>query len=308
MPIEPETPRKRKKRGWIPPLDRPCARCGYDIRGQGDEQVCPECATPVRLSRMGSLLAGAGEDSLRRLRFGSRVLMWTMLTGAIVPLALVAVMMLFAFVFDGTALDSELAGIMLVVSFVGLIVGGVIAWALGWRAIARACEDDRLAATSPLFRRVAGVSGWWVLVCMGLTTVAGVIEEMGVGMPPIVPVGLSLAGLAFWTAGACCGMMLVNAVLERTDERGARRQARSLIWLSPSMLVGMLPSIAAAFGSTQQSWMSFFGCISVIGWLWLIFGASTMLILARVAKKAIAVRAEMERASASIPPPAAPTP
>jgi hypothetical protein len=54
--------------------------------------------------------------------------------------------------------------------------------------------------------------------------------------------------------------------------------------------------------------MSFFGCISVIGWLWLIFGASTMLMLARVARKAIEVRAEMERASASIPVPVAPTP
>lgn len=303
MPIEPELANKRKKRGRLPPGDRPCARCGYDIRGLGDQQVCPECATPVRLSRLGSLLAGAGEDSLQRLRFGARVLMWTMLAGAVLPLMLTALMMVGMLLATsaGTALGSDLAGVVMVVSFLGLVVGGAVAWALGWRAIARACEDERLAATSPLFRRVAGVSGWGVLGFMTLTTIAGVIEEMGLVMPPIVPVGLWLAGVAFWTAGACCGMMLVNAVLERTDQRGARRRARSLIWTSPAMLIAMLPSIATAFGSTTHGWMSFFGCVSLIGWLWLIFGSSTMLILARVAKRAIAVRAEMDRPAASIP-------
>lgn len=57
-----------------------CARCGYDLRGTGQDSVCPECGMPVVLSKY------AGQSYLRQLR-----LRWKHLTAALLTVLIVLI-------------------------------------------------------------------------------------------------------------------------------------------------------------------------------------------------------------------------
>ena len=53
--------------------DRPCLRCGYNLRGIGVAGACPECGAPARYSLRSTLLKHSPPDYLRRLRVGARL-------------------------------------------------------------------------------------------------------------------------------------------------------------------------------------------------------------------------------------------
>lgn len=53
-----------------------CRACGYDIRAFASDAVCPECATPIAVSRASYLLADADPAWLRRIALGMNVFRW----------------------------------------------------------------------------------------------------------------------------------------------------------------------------------------------------------------------------------------
>jgi hypothetical protein len=58
--------------------DTPCRSCGYNLRTQPRDGVCPECATPVADSMGTHLLRDADPQFLLRLNAGLRISQWTL--------------------------------------------------------------------------------------------------------------------------------------------------------------------------------------------------------------------------------------
>lgn len=75
--------------------DRPCARCGYNLRGLTAEGVCPECGAQVARSLKGNLLEFASPEYLRSLYRGATLVIAgsiaKIVLGIFVTIVLVAV-------------------------------------------------------------------------------------------------------------------------------------------------------------------------------------------------------------------------
>lgn len=64
--------------------DRPCRRCGYNLRGLRSGQVCPECGTPIRSPTSGRFvnnMVDAPLEYLKRLRLGLGMLSLSIVLG-----------------------------------------------------------------------------------------------------------------------------------------------------------------------------------------------------------------------------------
>lgn len=282
---------KRKHKNKTGPDGTPlCARCGYDLAGIADDSVCPECGASVWLARFGTLLPEAAEDTLTLLARGSARLMWSMLLVGVVPILMMAFALIVA-----TLLNRVQIGIIfehaVTVLLVAMSVVAVVLWVLGWRLVSRACEDDQLAGTSPLTRRVASVSALAFAGVVGIGILLGLAEAVGVqGLDSRWLIGtVMVAGGLLFSVGGCTGMLLTRAVLERTSARAAKRRADSLVWLSPAAFVAMVPAVSMS--NMAGGWaMQLYGCASLVAWGWLIFGASAMMLLGREAKWALELK------------------
>lgn len=56
--------------------DVPCVNCGYNLRGLGRSQVCPECGETIERSLRGDWIWFSDPAWLRRMRAGTRWLFW----------------------------------------------------------------------------------------------------------------------------------------------------------------------------------------------------------------------------------------
>jgi hypothetical protein len=56
--------------------DKPCARCGYNLRGLMPDGQCPECSSAIAQSLRGNLLRFADAAWLDKLRLGTTLMIW----------------------------------------------------------------------------------------------------------------------------------------------------------------------------------------------------------------------------------------
>jgi len=63
--------------------DLPCRKCGYNLRGQLAEGICPECATPVGRALQGDYLKFADPKWLETLASGMNWILWGVVVGVI---------------------------------------------------------------------------------------------------------------------------------------------------------------------------------------------------------------------------------
>ncbi len=61
--------------------DLSCKRCGYNLRGLREENLCPECGTPVGRSTTADLLRFADPNWMGRVAAGVNLLVWALLLG-----------------------------------------------------------------------------------------------------------------------------------------------------------------------------------------------------------------------------------
>jgi hypothetical protein len=272
-----------------------CLRCGYDLAGIGDNTPCPECGTLAGLARLGTLLPLAGEASLRRLRRGTNLLLVATLCLALLPLAAMAMGTLMAVAF-ATSGASGPGGVITAV-VVGLVFFGgnaavIVSWVRGWVAVASACADPGLGETTRGVRRATAGLAWAAGTCAAVVLLLALIEAVEVlgAVPPVIPGVVFVVGTLAWSAGACTGMLLLRAVLVRTPAKAARRRVNALIWLSPTLFLGVLPVMANATGSGSRV-AQYFGCLALVAWLWFVFASSLMLLLRKEVRRAAWLRA-----------------
>ncbi len=64
-------------------IDRPCARCGYNLRGLKPDGHCPECGSSLAQSLQGNFLRFSDPVWLDKLRLGTTLIIWNVIaTGA----------------------------------------------------------------------------------------------------------------------------------------------------------------------------------------------------------------------------------
>lgn len=67
--------------GGVIDQDLSCKRCGYNLRGLREENLCPECGTPVGRSTTADLLRFADPNWVGRVAAGANLLVWALLLG-----------------------------------------------------------------------------------------------------------------------------------------------------------------------------------------------------------------------------------
>lgn len=106
------------------PDDRPCIRCGYNIRGLDPTGECPECGVRLALSLRSRLLKHADPAYVRRLHRGARTLFWAFISvfflfgGRMAAGAVITILF-------GSAVALGAAMTMLSIAWVGAVAWGL---------------------------------------------------------------------------------------------------------------------------------------------------------------------------------------
>jgi heme/copper-type cytochrome/quinol oxidase subunit 2 len=75
----------------VVPMDVPCRKCGYNLRGLSVEGRCPECGVLVGLSTYGDLLCYSDPVWLAKLRSGVSLILWGVLVMVVTVVLVVVV-------------------------------------------------------------------------------------------------------------------------------------------------------------------------------------------------------------------------
>ena len=250
-----------EKVAWNP-ADALCRGCGYDVRLFAESARCPECGTPVSVSRRSEKLVDADPHWLRTVRRGQ----------GLVALA--------AFAIALTCLSTCVSGIVLPArsswfewTFTGILVLAAASLAAGAFMVSsldpRESEREAPRSDRMIFRTSS------VIACV--LTIAWIpVEDLLPTRSLSVVIGVMLY------IAALSGTKYTAGIATRLpDEELAKRllKARTLVlWAWPMGLAGILLKGLPAFG-----------CFALVG------GIATLISLARLIDLAMALRVALNR-------------
>ncbi|MFM9996560.1 MAG: hypothetical protein ACKVU4_12265 [Phycisphaerales bacterium] len=225
--------------------DRPCLRCGYNLRGLMDTGMCPECGSPVRDSLRGNLLRYASPEYVALLERGARCVWWSI---AIVLIAIVLMVLERVFMAMGGGPVPPMAGGGVLAGLLGLVMlVPALLSLLGWWMLAAPDPADARGGSGAA-RRVLRVCLIVSAVCFVVSFTLGAItggpgfvppSGVGPGGPTPLSGAAMLAGAAnlvstlAWLVQFYASMLYVRTLAFRfPDERIAKR-AKALMWAVP---------------------------------------------------------------------------
>lgn len=225
--------------GWIR-IDIRCQECNYNLRGIGPNQVCPECGARVRDTLRPDLLMFLGPRVLRRLRAGTRYVVFGVLGQFLVEVAYVIFAMLDPGVFAGNWL--EWVRLTCSLTTYALIGFGFLSITSG--AVVMRRPESALSA-----RRIVG---WGFILSLLIWGLADAVMAFGrhIGWPSssmvailvnYAPIpGILLQALPLWALGIY-GADLVGRL---PDPRRARRVRQVMtVWAVAIFLSGVTSTI-----------------------------------------------------------------
>jgi hypothetical protein len=227
MPVDPATSPAYRPMGEVILKDRPCLKCGYNLRGLETGGACPECGSPItsrkKSVRFADHLVDAPLSYIKRIA-ASLFAMAAVIIGWVVFWVVSGV--------SGFAPAAEgLVATLLAAVWCGAVWGVTAPRPMGDRTvrddildsprirlIARGAQGFGLAAAAS--GALAGITGWVLFeVLSGLLMLAA--------LAGVVPLGVYLSSLADWAGDtgvgsrlraavwcvAVCGTLLVAALL-----------------------------------------------------------------------------------------------
>ncbi|MDX2017558.1 MAG: hypothetical protein SFY95_07965, partial [Planctomycetota bacterium] len=207
-----------------------CIRCGYDLLGLPSERVCPECGTPIALSRAGGMLVNSAPEYLKRLSDGLTIIIVTALAGLM--LILIGLALGFLIGDDGRSF----LAMTFVLELLGVVAAGA-AFLGGWWFSApdpaRVANEQTLVARQ-VFRGA-------LIASAALTLLSALLSAIELGSGPstavtgagIVVAVLSLGALALQFFAA---MRYVRSLGARMPDPAVIARARRYTWLLPVLV------------------------------------------------------------------------
>lgn len=248
--------------------DRPCAQCGYNLKGLASPGKCPECGTAFRLGAGGDaeeILERPGASVLRALWMGTGGVLW----GA----ALITTGLAMPYVFDlarSLAPAGGSAAWWVVIMVLGVCAApGAILWLTGTALVTITGDSGEGPRPAGAFTARPAWQIWSVRFAAPapLLAVVGMVAASwpGLGITDALetPVRLLLlvAGLGVWPLSA----LLADAA-RRVDEPGLAERLTLSGWALAASGSG------AALGTWPSQWLGFFGTvISAMAWLCSLF-------------------------------------
>lgn len=295
--------------------DRPCLRCGYNIRGLMDTGICPECGSPVRDSLRGNLLRYASPEYVARLERGARLVWWSIAVVLLMIIVGVAISAMAAGmggpggpVWGGTAIGSLFALVMLASSALGLF---------GWWMLSTrdpADQRDSAANSRQVLRATLVISAACALVNFALGATTGgpgfnPPRGVGPGGPTPFSAAAMAAGLASlltnlaWLVQFYASMLYLRTLAPRIPDDRISRRAKALMWAAPVLVViGILTFVVAlaggmaAGGGMALVLMMIPTCVVGVGFLVVV--VMYIFLIDRLHRSLKAVRAEVESLAA----------
>lgn len=206
-----------------------CIRCGYNLIGLPTERVCPECGTPIALSRAGGQLVNSAPEYLKRLSEGLTIIIVSALAGLM--LIAIGFSLIFLLRDEGRTVPT----LLFVLEVLG--VGATAAAFLGgwWFSVpdpARVAHEQTLVARH-VFRGA-------LIASTILTVLSSLLSAIELGSGPstalhgagLVVTWLSLGALAVQFFAA---MRYARSLGARMHDPGVIARARRYTWLLPAL-------------------------------------------------------------------------
>ena len=225
--------------------DRPCARCGYNLRGLKPDGHCPECGSSIEQSLQGNFLRFADPVWLDKLRFGTTLMIWNII---IMVIALVGV--------------SVLTGVLglppILVVILSLIASGIgVAAAI----LVTSPEPTVIPSADPVTLRKV-VRSAAVLSFLGdVVKLTSAFAGLGIAFE-IVGGVLSLAGVVYGF-----GLLAYFRRLAlRVPDEGLAKSTRALMWgmVICTVMAIVLIVIAAALSAGAGGGMMAVSCVAAV--------------------------------------------
>lgn len=211
--------------------DKPCLRCGYNLRGLTAAGACPECGMPVSRSLQGNLLIFSSPEYLANLNRGLVIILVSVIARFAAHIASIglAVVMVSAGG-NTTILDQLVKGLTFPVAVLSLV---------GWWYFS--APDPAIVGydTGDGPRKVVR----WTVIIAAAATFAALGSSLLVSSSA-TPIGLSgIVGLATILSSAAglvqffASMMYVRWLGPRIPDRSITEKAAEYMWLLPLIYV-----------------------------------------------------------------------
>jgi hypothetical protein len=273
--------------------DLPCRACGYNLRGNARDALCPECSTPVSLSARSDLLRFSDPDWIERLARGMRLIFIGLVATTVLQIA-VAVISIALTATGGPGYSALLTTAALLGAGLSVVVV-VGVWWLTTPDPARA-ERERALSVRRLLR--------WCLVAqiaaapLQLAWSSGGIGPGGAGTPTgAASVALTVSGSVLSLVvlvGYAAGFVFLGRLALRVPKPSLARQTRIVMWgylssqglavvIGMSFLLVFTPTLAAGGTGPQGALVAIGigGCVVTVGVL--VFGIWGLVLLFKYA-------------------------